>query len=126
MSVPVRRTADLPLGRQATVFAEITEATLKAVPGIVDPSRDGYDDTADDAPGDPESVEYLFESPMVHTTLPEVESSHKKLMMQSDKSSDMGTNRAPWCRGCPACRAPRRPPRPDRSPGPAGRTTPPR
>jgi site-specific DNA recombinase len=51
-------------GQQATVFAEITEATLKALPGILDPSRDGYDDTADPDPGDPGSVEHLFESPI--------------------------------------------------------------
>ena len=51
-------------GRQATVFAEITDATLKALPGILDPGRDGYDDTADADPGDPGSVEHLFESPI--------------------------------------------------------------
>jgi len=51
-------------GQQATVFAEITDATLKALPGILDPSRDGYDDTADDDPGQPGSVEHLFESPI--------------------------------------------------------------
>jgi hypothetical protein len=38
-------------GCQATVFAEITEATLQALPGILDPGRDGYDDTADDNRG---------------------------------------------------------------------------
>ena len=51
-------------GRQATVFAEITEATLQALPGILDPGRDGYDDTADEEPGDSGSVEHLFESPI--------------------------------------------------------------
>ena len=51
-------------GRQATVFAEITEATLQALPGILDPGRDGYDDTADRDPGDPGSVEHLFEPPI--------------------------------------------------------------
>ena len=40
-------------GGQATVFAEITEATLHALPGILDPGRDGYDDTADPDPGEP-------------------------------------------------------------------------
>jgi len=34
-------------GQQATVFAEITEATLQALPGILAPGRDGYDDTTD-------------------------------------------------------------------------------
>jgi hypothetical protein len=33
-------------GQQATVFAEITENTLRAIPGILDPSQDGYHDTA--------------------------------------------------------------------------------
>ena len=51
-------------GQQATVFAEITEATLQALPGILNPGRDGYDDTADDDPGEPGSVGHLFESPM--------------------------------------------------------------
>ena len=51
-------------GRQATVFAEITDTTLQALPGILDPSRDGYDDTADHDPGQPGPVEHLFESPM--------------------------------------------------------------
>jgi hypothetical protein len=32
-------------GSQATVRAEITENTLQAVPGILDPSQDSYDDT---------------------------------------------------------------------------------
>jgi len=44
------------------VFAEITEAILQALPGILDPSRDGYDDTADSDPDDTGSVEHLFES----------------------------------------------------------------
>ncbi len=40
-------------GQQATVFAEITEATLKAIPGILDPGRDGYDDTIEGTPPTP-------------------------------------------------------------------------
>ncbi len=32
-------------GSQATVFVEITENTLQALPGILDPGQDGYDDT---------------------------------------------------------------------------------
>ena len=56
-------------GRQATVFAEITEATLRALPGILDPGRDGYDDTADRDPGDHGSVEHLFESPIRTVTV---------------------------------------------------------
>jgi hypothetical protein len=33
-------------GQQATVHAEITEATLAALPAIVDPGQDGYHDTS--------------------------------------------------------------------------------
>ena len=33
-------------GGQATVFAEITENTLQAIPGITDPGQDGYHDTS--------------------------------------------------------------------------------
>ena len=33
-------------GRQATVFIEITENTLQAIPGILNPGQDGYHDTA--------------------------------------------------------------------------------
>ncbi len=50
-------------GGQATVFAEITDATLQALPGILDPGRDGYDDTADPDPREPGFVGHLFESP---------------------------------------------------------------
>ena len=35
-------------GRQATVTAEITEATLQALDAILDPGQDGFHDTADD------------------------------------------------------------------------------
>jgi hypothetical protein len=46
---PVRRlrpgSAVEQAGQQATVFAEITDATLAAVPGILDPSQTGYHDT---------------------------------------------------------------------------------
>jgi len=51
-------------GRQATVFAEITEATLQALPGILDPGQDGYDDTADIASSEAADGEDLFESPL--------------------------------------------------------------
>ena len=60
-------------GQQATVFAEITEATLRALPGILDPGRDGYDDTAEGANGEPAFGEDLFEAPMVHKILPEAQ-----------------------------------------------------
>ena len=50
-------------GRQATVHAEITEATLRALPALLNPGQDGYDDTAGATPGETADVEDLFESP---------------------------------------------------------------
>ena len=44
------------------LFAEITEVTLKALPGILDPGRDGYDDSAEGANGEPPFGEDLFEA----------------------------------------------------------------
>ena len=58
-------------GQQATVFAEITEATLQTLPGILDPGRDGYDDTAECAHGEVAAVEDLFEAPINPQILPE-------------------------------------------------------
>ena len=57
--------------RQVTVNAEITEATLRALPALLNPDQDGYDDTADNTPGEAAEVEDLFEAPMVHQILPE-------------------------------------------------------
>jgi hypothetical protein len=51
-------------GRQATVHAEITDATLRALPALLDPSRDGYDDTAGGDPEDTGPVEHLFDPPI--------------------------------------------------------------
>jgi site-specific DNA recombinase len=34
-----------PAGRQATIWVEITDATLQAIPAILDPAQDGYHDT---------------------------------------------------------------------------------
>ena len=48
-------------GHQATVFVEITEATLRAVPGILDPNQDGYHDTD---PGEPAPMWDLFKTPI--------------------------------------------------------------
>jgi site-specific DNA recombinase len=53
-------------GRQATIHAEITDATLRALPALLNPRLDGYDDTAavgNDA-DQPRSVEDLFEPPI--------------------------------------------------------------
>jgi hypothetical protein len=58
-------------GRQVTVHAEITDATLKALPGILNPAQDGYDVTDENAAGEAESVEDLFEAPIVPQILPE-------------------------------------------------------
>ena len=51
--------------RQATVYAEITETTLRALSGILDPDQDGCDDSADTTSGETADVEDLFESPIV-------------------------------------------------------------
>ncbi len=53
-------------GRQATVFAEITEATLQALPAILNPGQDGYDDTVGHDNGDTGPGEHLFESRSRH------------------------------------------------------------
>ncbi len=53
-------------GRQATVHVEITDATLRAVPGILDPSQDGYHDTD---PGHPAPIEDLFSTPIAGSML---------------------------------------------------------
>jgi len=50
--------------RQATVWAQITDATLKILPGILNPAQDRYDDTADTTSGEELAVEDLFESPI--------------------------------------------------------------
>jgi hypothetical protein len=57
-------------GRQATVFAEITDATLRALPAILNPGQDGYDDTSEQDSGERAAVEDLFEAPIVHRINP--------------------------------------------------------
>jgi site-specific DNA recombinase len=54
-------------GKQATVHAEITEATLRALPALLNPGQDGYDDTATAGitTGEAADMEDLFESPIV-------------------------------------------------------------
>ena len=52
-------------GQQATVFAEITEATLQALPGILDPAGTDTMTLPDIDSENPRTMEYLFESPMV-------------------------------------------------------------
>jgi site-specific DNA recombinase len=39
-----------PADRQATIWVEITDTTLRAIPAILDPSQDGYHDTDPDQP----------------------------------------------------------------------------
>jgi len=46
------------------VHAEITDATLQALPGILNPGQDGYDDTNEEPACDPAIVEDLFEAPI--------------------------------------------------------------
>ena len=55
--------------RQVIVHAEITDATLKALPAILNSGQDGYDDTNEDTPGAAAPVEDLFEAPMIHQIL---------------------------------------------------------
>ncbi|HET9969073.1 MAG TPA: hypothetical protein VFQ68_12640, partial [Streptosporangiaceae bacterium] len=57
--------------RQATIHAEITDATLQALPAILNPAQDGYDDTSEHASDQAEAVEDLFETPIDPNTLPE-------------------------------------------------------
>ena len=45
----------------ATVHAEITDATLRVLPALLNPGREGYDDTADEPSGEAADVEDLFE-----------------------------------------------------------------
>jgi len=49
-------------GGQVTVHAEVTGATLRALPALLNPGQDGYDDTADTATGEAADAEDLFES----------------------------------------------------------------
>ena len=58
-------------GRQATVHAEITDATLQALPAILNPGQDGYDDTSEQPADDLAAGEDLFETPIVHRIHPE-------------------------------------------------------
>jgi hypothetical protein len=50
--------------RQATICAEITDATLLALPGILNPGQDGYDDTSDQDSDQADLMGDLFESPI--------------------------------------------------------------
>jgi hypothetical protein len=58
-------------GQQATVFAELTDTTLKAISGILDPGQDGYHDTADHRSSDgPAFPGELIQATPVHRFLP--------------------------------------------------------
>ena len=51
-------------GHQVTVFAEITDSTLQAIPGITDPSQDVYHDTGPQTSNDaPVSMGHLNNTP---------------------------------------------------------------
>ena len=63
-------------GRQATVHAEITDATLHALPALLNPGQDGYDDTADNPSVDTADVEDLFEAPIAPRILHEARNFH--------------------------------------------------
>jgi hypothetical protein len=57
-------------GRQATIFAEITDATLQALPGILNPGQDDYDDTNEQPSAKLAVMEDLFEAPIIPQSLP--------------------------------------------------------
>jgi DNA invertase Pin-like site-specific DNA recombinase len=65
-------------GRQATVHAEITDATLRALPAILNPGQDGYDDTSEQESDELVGVEDLFEAPIVHRIFPVATSSRRR------------------------------------------------
>jgi hypothetical protein len=53
-------------GQQVTMFAEITDRTLQAIPGITDPGQDGYHDTSPETSNDiPVSMGHLNNTPRV-------------------------------------------------------------
>jgi hypothetical protein len=57
---------------QATVTAVITDATLQALPAILDPGQDGYHDTATPQPGQPPApatMKELAQPPIALATL---------------------------------------------------------
>jgi len=72
------------------VFAEITEITLQALPGILAPGRDGYDDTAD---RDPENTEQwsICSSPLWRSSSP-------TLRCKSGRRSQRGVRAGMWPR----------------------------
>ena len=55
---------------QATIWAEITDATLRALPVVLNPGQDRYDVTSEHTSDQPEAMEDLFEAsitdPMGH------------------------------------------------------------
>ena len=66
-----------PAAQQATVHAEITENTLKALPAILNPAQDGYDDTSEQVSCDPAAMEDLFEAPTMHLIHPQARIHHE-------------------------------------------------
>jgi hypothetical protein len=96
--------------QQATVFAEITENTLRAIPAILDPGQDGYHDPD---PGEPIAMGDLFNAPLTTTM------SHRRGQAARDaggavtgapagtnRPGGAGTSRAPrrWRPRSPRCR----------------------
>ena len=66
-------------GGQVTLHAEVTDATLRALPALLNPGQDGYDDTADNGSGAAADMEDLFESPIVPKSSPKPGSSRRNL-----------------------------------------------
>lgn len=66
------------------MFAEITEATLRVLPALLDPAQDGYDDTANITAAEAADVEDLFETPII-----------AKILHKSKILHDLGAKGAP-------------------------------
>jgi hypothetical protein len=56
-----------PADRQATIWVEITDTTLRAIPAILDPDQDGYHDTD---PGQPKPACDFDKPPRTGTKAP--------------------------------------------------------
>jgi len=90
-------------GQQVTVFAEITENTLQAIPGITDPSRDGYHDT--DTPDDPDDAASMWDlgntprcGPMTHRAASDTSTAPRSWRRPATRHTTSSTSA--WPRPC--------------------------
>ncbi len=91
-------------GSQATVWAEITDATLKALPGLLNPDQDGYDDTAEPQSDQAADVEDLFEAPIAGSMFQRAGSQGGGLASGYHHEHGLGWNAAPRRRCLPGMR----------------------